>query len=201
MSVTAPELPDVFKAAPEEPLRSVADRMAEMLPPGYRVEILGGELVVSPTPSVIHMGDISLIRRQIDAQLPATLITGEVLSAGLSGDSGDLAIPDLAVLPVTAMDDYGTDWLVSPDTVEFVMEVVSPGNSKTDTVAKVDRYASWAIPIYLLVDPRDGTVVCRSAPRDGEYQAIRKFTFGDMVKLPSPLDNVRIDTAELRRYP
>ncbi|MFC7741342.1 Uma2 family endonuclease [Nocardiopsis composta] len=76
-----------------------------------------------------------------------------------------------------------------------------PGNSKTDTVAKVDRYASWAIPIYLLVDPRDGTVVCRSAPRDGEYQAIRKFTFGDMVKLPSPLDNVRIDTAELRRYP
>src|SRR5690606_41812224 len=109
MSVTAPELPDVFKAAPEEPLRSVADRMAEMLPPGYRVEILGGELVVSPTPSVIHTGDISLIRRQIDAQLPATLITGQALSAALSGASGDLAIPDPAARPVAATADHRAD--------------------------------------------------------------------------------------------
>ncbi|MFW5417653.1 Uma2 family endonuclease [Nocardiopsis sp. CNT-189] len=201
MSATAPELPDVFKAAPEEPLRSVAGRMAEMLPPGYRVEILGGELVVSPTPSYGHNRHITLIRRQIEAQLPDSLLAMEVLSTGLSGNSGDLATPDLIVVPDTDSDRLDREWLLAPDAVEFVMEVVSPGSSKTDTVAKVDRYASWAIPIYLLVDPRDGTIVCRSDPRDGEYRAVCRFAFGDMVKLPSPLEGVRIDTARLRRYP
>lgn len=62
-------------------------------------------------------------------------------------------------------------------------------------------YAQWRIPIYLLVDLRDGTVVLYGDPVDGVYQGTHRMRFGDIVELPAPLKGITIETADLPRYP
>lgn len=197
MSTTAEAPVRVPEISASETLRTVAERMSELLPKGFRTEILGGELVVSPTPSVKHGGVITLIRNQISVQLPAELVTMEVLSLGW--DSGDdVAVPDLLVIPTAVLHEEG--WLMEPDIAEFALEVVSPGNSRTDTAVKPAIYAEWGIPIFLLADPRRGELVCRWDPRDGAYRSEQHLAFGDPIELPSPLKGVFIETDGLPRY-
>ncbi|QVQ49994.1 Uma2 family endonuclease [Spiractinospora alimapuensis] len=179
-------------------MRAVADRLADVLPTGFRVEVLGGSLVASPAPSNKHNGVVRRVMLQVERQLTPDRMTYQVSSVGFGGDDGDLAIPDLVVLPSKAEEE--DEWLNSPDVVEFVLEVASPGNPATDVTVKPQVYASMGIPIYLLIDPRRGSAVCRSDPRDGRYQGIHHFRYGAVIPLPDPLEDVRIETDALPRY-
>lgn len=194
-----PELgaPSLEGMQPAESLRDAADWMSRRFP-GYRVEILEGALVVSPTPLAKHNGTIRRIMVQLESQLPEERICLQTTSIENDDDSEDYAIPDLLVLP-SAVED-ADEWLFTADIVDLALEVVSKGNATTDTVAKVRTYAEWMIPIFLLVDPRKGEIVVYSDPRDGEYQGVHRLKFGDPVILPAPLAGLAIDTAKLPRY-
>ena len=80
------------------------------------------------------------------------------------------------------------------------MEVVSKGNPATDIQVKPGEYARWGIPIYLLIDPRQGTMVLYSDPVEGAYQGRHWMRFGDTVMLPEPLKGLEIETADLPCY-
>ena len=58
---------------------------------------------------------------------------------------------------------------------------------------KVREYAAMGIPLYLLIDPRDGTGIVHSAPR---HTSREKFSFGDTVTA-GPW---KPDTGVLRTY-
>lgn len=183
------------RSVSHDSLRELAERMDEL--PGYYVEIIGGALVVSPTPSKKHNGIVLAVQRQLMPQLPEGKEPHPVSS--VEGDeSDDYCSPDLIVVP--AEQDYEEGWLYSADLVDFALEVVSKGNSATDTQVKPGEYARWGIPIFLLVDPRDGSMVLHSDPVDGAYQAMHRMRFGDTVTLPGPLKDVRIETADFPRY-
>ncbi|WP_158070325.1 Uma2 family endonuclease [Nocardiopsis sp. CNR-923] len=130
-------------------------------------------------------------------QLPHDRSTAQVCSVE-APDGEDYAIPDLMVLPDVLMDDDG--WLVSPDDVDCVVEVVSPGNAANDTKVKPSLYARWRIPLYLIIDPRNATTRLYWDPKGGEYQARHDAGFGTDVVLPEPLKDVRIDTSVFPRY-
>ncbi|MFD0776576.1 Uma2 family endonuclease [Streptomonospora algeriensis] len=172
--------------------------MADALPERFRVEILEGSIVASPTPSPKHAEVIRRISEQMSPQLPGDLACYQVLSVGISAESSEYASPDLTVFPIAKARE-SDDWLSAPDSVELVVEVASPGNARTDTETKPRVYASMGIPVYLLIDPRDGSLVCYSDPREGAYQATHRMKFGDTVVLPEPLKDVRIETADLPR--
>ncbi|WP_017596092.1 Uma2 family endonuclease [Nocardiopsis potens] len=201
MSVAAAERlesVEAFSNRTEEPsLRTVAEKTAEMLPDGYRVEILGGSIVVSPTPSALHGTVVSRVHRQLVTRLPDDLECYQVVSIGEHGQNADYVTPDLAVMPVEAAEDH---WLIHPEAFCFVMEVVSRSNAETDIKLKPQVYAGMEIPLFLLVDPRDGSIVLHSNPREGAYQAISRMKFGDTVVLPAPLKDVEIETEGLPRY-
>lgn len=182
--------------APES-LREVADRMSDMLPPGFRVEILRGSIVVSPSPSKKHNGITSRIQNQLHDQLPEELIVLQTQSVGEDG-AVDFAIPDTMVVPQHVEDEQGN--FVDPGVTEMVVEVVSPSNPENDTHTKLREYAAFGIPIYLIVDPRDGTVALWCNPEKGKYQEVRTSKFGEPVALPSPLDGVTIDTSRFNTY-
>ncbi|GAA4954204.1 Uma2 family endonuclease [Streptomonospora halophila] len=180
-------------------LRSVAERMADMLPEGFRAEILEGSIVVSPTPRKKHGGVISRIQRQLIHRLPDDRDCYQVVAVGTPGDNADFAIPDLLVMPAAEAEaDDGR--LAAPDAVDLVLEVVSVRNAPADIEIKPRVYAGMGIAIYLLVDPRDGSVICYSDPREGAYQATHRMKFGDAVVLPEPLKDVRIETDDLPLY-
>ncbi|WP_162257872.1 MULTISPECIES: Uma2 family endonuclease [unclassified Kitasatospora] len=74
-----------------------------------------------------------------------------------------------------------------------MVEIVSKSNPETDYQNKVRDYAAMGIPLYLLVDPREGTGIVYSQPG---YASREKFVFGDTV-LVGPWS---IDTSGLLTY-
>lgn len=177
-------------------LRELAERMDGL--EGYYVEIIGGALVVSPTPSKKHNGTVRLAMRQVEQQLPDDKVTHPVSSVEGEDGSDDYSSPDLIVVP--GEQDYEEGWLYPARVVDFAMEVVSKGNPGTDIQIKPGEYARWGIPIYLLIDPRQGTMALYSDPVDGVYQGRHRTRLGDPVTLPEPLEGLRIETSGFPRY-
>jgi Uma2 family endonuclease len=176
-------------------LREVAEDVERAS--GMRVEIIGGAIVMSPTPRGKHFGIVVRIRRQLEARLPDGLVVGEVVSVRAADDEEDYATPDLMVLPLEF--EESDDWLVDPDAVAFVLEVVSASNASKDTTTMPVWYAQQGVSIFLLVDPRSCTWVLHTAPRGGEYRGTLRGTFGEPVPLPAPF-GFSLDTGGFPAY-
>ncbi|WP_158613015.1 Uma2 family endonuclease [Nocardiopsis sp. Huas11] len=176
-------------------LRELADSLDT--PPGVKVEVIEGAIVMSPTPSKRHAGVLRRLYDQLARQLPEDRVAEQVCSVE-APEGEDFASPDLLIVPVAVEEEDG--WLVEPGAVDCVVEVVSPSNHTNDTKVKPSLYARWGIPVYLLIDPRDGTTRLYWDPQGGGYRAHHDAEFGDEVVLPEPLKDVRIDTSVFPRY-
>ncbi|MCF6525068.1 Uma2 family endonuclease [Streptomyces sp. JJ36] len=173
--------------AQDVPLRALADKAARRT--GLRAEVVGGAVVLSPPPCGKHFGAAARVRRQLEKHVLDTFTVAEVSSVRALDGSDDYATPDLMVLPMAW--EESDEWLADPDTVELVVEVVSQSNHSKDTTQMPAWYAAARIPLFLLVDPRDGTWVLRARPdgagREAAYSEVVRGRFGEVVPLPEPL--------------
>ncbi|MFI7408639.1 helix-turn-helix domain-containing protein [Streptomyces sp. NPDC049627] len=71
--------------------------------------------------------------------------------------------------------------------------------NQRDRVEKPDGYAAAGIPVYLLIDRDDCSVVVFNQPEDGRYRREEKLPFGATVKLPEPV-NITLDTEPLKEF-
>ncbi|MEU6140016.1 Uma2 family endonuclease [Streptomyces sp. NPDC047081] len=88
-----------------------------------------------------------------------------------------------------------------PAGVLMVVEVTS-GDPDTDwhtRVEKPDGYAAASIPVHLLIDRDNCSVVVFDQPEDGRYRHEEKLPFGATVKLPEPV-NITLDTELLKDF-
>ncbi|MFF4157450.1 Uma2 family endonuclease [Streptomyces sp. NPDC001678] len=176
------------------PLRKAAE--AAEAATGLRAEIIRGVLTMSPRRTGKCAGIVNNLYDQLRSALPERLSPFPVASVPMPGDPDDYATPDLLVCDTGFAD--SDDWLADPGDVELVVEVVSKGNSTKDTRDMVGWYADAGIPVYLLIDPRDGSWTLYTLPRDGEFQARRHGLYGEDVELPDL--GVKITTEGLARY-
>ncbi|MFD7060377.1 Uma2 family endonuclease [Streptomyces sp. NPDC059906] len=166
-------------------LREVAERLEELT--GLRAQIVGGKIVMSPTPRGKHAGAIRRLRRQLEAAgLPGGLDAYEVSSIALPGDPDDYVTPDLVVLPTEWEED--DSWLADPQDAAQAVEVVSASERARGIRDKADWYAVGRVPLLLVIDPRNGTWALHSRPDNGVYQEVSPGKFGEVVRLPVPLD-------------
>lgn len=165
------------------------------------VEIDGEGIFMMMSPSRPHELIAMRLRRQLDRQLTDGLVAhtgGEVEEPSL----GRLRRPDLLVVPEEIFAEK-TMAPFHPHDLAMVAEIVSPSNHVNDYAQKMHDYPAMGIPLYLLVDPRKGTVSVMSDPQgvdaDGLhcYRARHDYVFGDTVEV-GPWT---IDTAELPLYP
>ncbi|MFI8926737.1 Uma2 family endonuclease [Streptomyces sp. NPDC053474] len=161
-------------------LRKAAEAAEEAS--GLRAEIIRGVLMMSPTPRGKHAKAINDLYDRLRPVLPEHLSAFQVSSVCMPDNPDDYATPDLLICDVAFGD--SDDWLVDPADVELVVEVVSKSNSSKDTRDMVEWYADAGIPAYLLVDPRDGTWILYTVPREGEFQGRRRGKFGEDVDIP-----------------
>lgn len=182
---------------PEQPkgLRRAAELLEDF--EGYRTEIIGGTLMMSPTPRYKHARILNRIHDQLLVGLPEDFEDFQVGSITSPQAGEDYATPDLVVLP----SEWGEsdEWLAPADLVELVVEVVSKSNPTSDTIDKVAWYANAHIPLYLLVDPRNGTWKLYATPADGRYRSCVEGDFKESIDLPQPF-GFSLSTDDFKTY-
>ncbi|MDL4771481.1 MULTISPECIES: Uma2 family endonuclease [Thermomonosporaceae] len=179
---------------------------------GTRVEIIGGEIVVSPGPDYAHNAIVQDVQRAmfaaevLDPSFPWRAVQTQDLNLS---DIHDGYIPDLCVLDEETDRQAREAQLkkVLPRHLELVVEVTSPSNAGDDrrpglrrsTPTKWNGYARVGIPFYLLVDrqPSLSQTVLFSDPiiESGEYRHQTTWDFGEAIRLPDPF-GFEILTAE-----
>ena len=132
-----------------------------------RYEIIGGDLFVSPSPSVAHQEIVLRLGIQLSA------------FAGISAGKAFVAPLDVV---------FADDDVVEPDVIfvgadrlgiiaeknlrgapSLVIEVLSPSSYDTDPGEKLALYARYGVPEYWIVDPRTHTIVAHANPKNGHY--------------------------------
>ncbi|TDV42703.1 Uma2 family endonuclease [Actinophytocola oryzae] len=170
---------------------------------GTRVEVIGGEIVVSPGPSVDHNGMVRDIERGLFAAelTDPTFVWRSVQTTDLNMfEIGDGYIPDLIVMDAEVLAEARATKArhLLPYQVDLVVEVTSRSNAVSDrrpdqkrkAGTKWSGYAHAGIPYYLLVDrdPKvcDITLYANPDTRAGTYVALQTWDFGETVRLPHP---------------
>ncbi|MGW8378757.1 Uma2 family endonuclease [Streptomyces sp. ODS28] len=159
-------------------------------------EISGAHLVMMMSPRPRHQLTAKAIARELDAQLPEGLWTFEATDIEDSA-LAELRVPDLLIVPPAAME---TDDPLDPREIELAIEIVSPTNPENDYKKKVRVYPAMGIPVYLIVDPRDGTWTLYDVigTEDGRpaYENRLHRSYG----VPVQIGDWKIETADLPRY-
>ncbi|WP_030600831.1 Uma2 family endonuclease [Streptomyces achromogenes] len=190
MSAASVEQP--FDADEPFSLTAIADEIMERHP-GYRVEIIGGHLLVTPSPDAPHA------RALTDLMIP-------FLAAGLHGEetavlqnvaikiptgAEDYCIPDLVVVDADVDDHLIENNAYDPVCFRLVLEVTS-NNWRDGLKTKVGAYAEAKVPVYVVVDRKHQRLHVLTEPDGSEYTSHRVHAPGETVTLP---DSVGTDVA------
>lgn len=157
-----------------------------------RIELFDGSLIVSPGPTIRHQHVSQRLAIELDS--PADAAGLEVyLAVNVRLQTDRIFIPDLVITS-----DINYDELVADvDKIRLVCEVLSPSNAGTDTVTKMQCYATAGIPWYLIVEP--ATCVLRLYQLVDTNYVERSVTGpGEIFQLTDPVV-AAIDPADLMR--
>ena len=132
------------------------DMVHDLPDDGNRIEVIDGELLVSPAPSYLHQEAVMQLYKIL---LPYVQSIGQhivVAPASVTFSERREVQPDLFVLPKrrgrrpTRLEDVRK--------VTLVVEVVSPNTERADRTTKKGLYQEERVPEYWIVDPDSRTV-------------------------------------------
>jgi Uma2 family endonuclease len=113
---------------------------------GIRHEVIDGSLIVSPHANMRHQILLQRLNRALDRALPAGWEIVAPVNLRLGADK--LVVPDLVVVSHVDLQALAA----IPDDVRLIVEVVSPGNRRTDRMTKPGLYAEAGITHFWLFD-------------------------------------------------
>ncbi|MEU6224069.1 Uma2 family endonuclease [Streptomyces sp. NPDC047042] len=182
----------------ERPLIAEARRIMERLP-GRRVEIIGGQILVTPSPDVARSRALKKVTGPLTA---AGLDDSETeihqgIGVWLPSGPEDYAIPDLCLVESDIDAHLIENNSYDPAVFRLVLEVTS-SNWKTDLQAKVSAYADARIPVYVIVDRKHQRLHVLTDPTNGDYETHRIHAPGELVTLPDSIGaKVTLDVTEI----
>ncbi|MBO1418573.1 Uma2 family endonuclease [Streptomyces sp. FH025] len=164
------------------------------LPEVLRVEVIGGEFMVTPYPSFGHAATSSDIQEAVfRAEFTKSCFRWRAVQAvGLDlAKIGDGYVPDIVVMASeveSAIMSEAKDRYLRPADISLVAEVTAPFSAHNDRCAKRRGYARAGVPYYLLVDrdPQQPGITLFGGP--DSYRVLGEWEFGESVRLPEPFD-------------
>ncbi|MGW1349652.1 Uma2 family endonuclease [Streptomyces sp. NPDC002409] len=188
------------RAGAPETLLTTANRLMEQHP-GYRVEIIGGVIVVAPIPDGRHAEVLTevmipLLAAELHGQATDVL---QRVGLWLPGGPEDYAVPDLAIVDADLDEHLIENNCYDPAAFRLVLEVTSI-DYNNDLRNKVAAYAEAKIPVYVIIDRRHGRVHVLTEPAGGGYDSHQVYAPGQEVTLPESIGApVTLDVDELVR--
>ncbi|MZE78705.1 Uma2 family endonuclease [Streptomyces sp. SID5475] len=150
--------------------------------PGCRVEILDGEITVTPLAGAAHAEALTDVTVQLIHLHDRRTRVVQRVGLWLPGGPSDFAVPDLSVID----GDYNNHLVAyncyAPAVFRLVLEVTAHnyGNERRKTAA----YAAAGIPVYVLADRAERLVHVLTDPREGRYRKRATYRPGESFALP-----------------
>ncbi len=179
--------------------RPLTDVDFDALPPedGKRLELIDGELIVSPAPITDHQ-DLSLDVTLLIAPHVRTRRLGRVFVApyDVRLTPYDTVQPDVVFVAGARVG------IITPKRIEgapdLVVEITSPDSRVRDRIRKFRLYEAAGVREYWYVDAQERTLTIYVLDEDGRYEAVP----ADGTHLRSAvLPDLEIDTAALFARP
>ncbi|MFF4017577.1 Uma2 family endonuclease [Streptomyces sp. NPDC001843] len=193
-----------MSAAPVEPphgdraLIAQANRVMERLP-GHRVEIIEGQICVTPPPDIAHSRALKKLIRPFEAAGLDEDGTEVHQGVGVWLPDGpeDYAIPDLCLVDADIDEHLIENNCFDPAAFRLVLEVTS-SNWQADLRAKVRAYARAHIPVYVIVDRKHQRLHVLTSPTGDKYEHHRPYAPGEIATLPDSIGaKVSLDVSEI----
>ncbi|WP_329121629.1 Uma2 family endonuclease [Streptomyces sp. NBC_01465] len=166
--------------------------------PGYRVEIIGGVLTVTPPADVAHSRGLNkLVRPFVAAGLDdGPTEVHQAIGLWLPDGPEDYAVPDLSVVDADIDDHLIENNCYDPAVFRMTLEVTS-SNYQNDLRNKVAAYAIAKVPVYVIVDRKHNRLHVLTDPIANEYDQHRIHAPGQLVTLPESIGaKVTLDVTE-----
>jgi Uma2 family endonuclease len=164
-------------------------------PPGVRLELVEGEVAVSPSPTPNHGFAIMQL---------GTLLNLHVRKSGLGEIYCDIDTilnrlnvrrPDILFFSTTRTHLIGKKAMEGPP--DLAVEVVSPSSGEIDRVDKFAQYAQAGVTYYWIVDPEIREIEAWRLD-DGQYLRCGRGQGNESVNLP-PFADLAIPLKDLWR--
>ncbi|MFE1312240.1 Uma2 family endonuclease [Streptomyces sp. NPDC058755] len=159
---------------------------------GYRMEIVEGNIVMSPL-RPFHNETIMRLWTQLEPQLSPEW--GFISDVAIPFSDDFEFCPDLAVIPEAEKNRNLTSY--PADLVELAIEVVSPSSVRNDYEVKNKQYAARGIPNYLIFDPRTGHLATLWNPGPDGYLGRDTLLYGGKLTVETKLGSLTVDTSRL----
>ncbi|HEY8987147.1 MAG TPA: Uma2 family endonuclease [Streptomyces sp.] len=164
--------------------------------PGFRAEIVGGSIVLSPWSKGYYLDVMELVCDRLRPHLPEDhRITTAPFLYVFPGDERAYG-PDIHAAPRSASRTSSTR--LDGEALSLVAELTSSSTRDNDLTEKVRTYGRAGIPVYLLLDMQEEEITVLSVPSDKGYEEHDTKPFGEKVHIPAPFD-CELDTTGFRR--
>lgn len=182
-------------ALPQEKTYTIADIYA--LPDGERAELIDGQIYSMAPPSRKHQdiaGELfGTIREYIKSNNGSCRPYIAPFAVFLAENDKNYVEPDISVIcDSNKLTDRGC--IGAPD---WIIEIVSPGNSSHDYITKLNLYADAGVREYWIADPDKHSIFVYCLEQEN-FKA-EAHTFQDKIKV-NIYEDLYIDFAELDLY-
>jgi Uma2 family endonuclease len=162
-------------------------------PPGVRLELVNGEIIVSASPTTSHAFAISQLLR-----LLGNHIASHELGVLMSDTDHVLTIYDVR-RPDVYYFSSGRVHLIGEGPIrhapDLAVEIISPGSEKADRIDKFNAYRSFGIAHYWIIDPKARTAAAYKLRRS-RYVLVEMGSHDAEISFP-PFEDFRISLRDL----
>ena len=164
-------------------------------PPGVRLELVDGEIAVSPSPVPRHSFAIVALGRILSTYIEQNDLGELLMDVDTIFGEHDVRRPDLLYFTKTRRHFIGDKAIEGPP--DLAVEVISPGSERIDRKDKFKQYAAGKVKHYWIVDPQQRIIEAYRLTK-GAYAGGVRGSGSDTVRLP-PFPKLDIPLSKLWR--
>jgi Uma2 family endonuclease len=162
-------------------------------PPGVRLELVNGEVAVSPSPIPRHSYTVVQLIALLAHHVKTDRLGRIYDDVDTIFGEHDVRRPDIIFFSSKRLHLIGEKAMEGPP--DLCIEVLSPSSTRIDRKDKFKQYAKGGVKYYWIVDPKSKTIEAYRLVR-GTYKPIGQAKGNDIITL-APFDALEIPLGEL----
>jgi Uma2 family endonuclease len=185
----------VVTTSPISTIKMTAEQFLQLGedPPGVRLELVNGEIAVTPSPTPSHSNIDTILRIILGNHIRAHDLGKLFGDVDTILDDFNVRRPDILHFAKSRLHLVGEKAMEGPP--DLCIEILSPSSERIDRKVKFEQYRKAGVAHYWIVDPKSKAIEAYKLTR-GKYRLAGSGAKNDAVRL-APFEALEIPLAEL----